>query len=245
MFGNFFKPPHGDVNGIITPPSENAEEKSARLDAKFGKEAVMNRRGFLTGTAKLAGAAVVAAALPTDAMAKLISTENGVIDKKPISEKNFSHEDINKIFDKGNITQDDYYYTNILLSIQEGGKQIDSKFVTEKVSKGKKKIKVPVSYAERTPTGKGVYAKDYELDLPVSEEIKAELIKAKDGTNNGKIVKKVTGNGLIAEAETVKGRGWVILPPGTLLAKVDDKWCIASCLNPVYDVHKRPCPPCK
>jgi hypothetical protein len=237
MFGNFFKPPHGDINGIITPKKKTPEE----LEAMFN-----SRRGFLTATGKVAVAGIAGTILPTETLAKVFKTENGTIEKADKgSEKSFTHEEINKIFDKENITQDDYYYTDILLSIQDGGRQIDSKFVVEKVKKGVKKIKVPVAYSQKTPTGDFVYAKDYELDLPVSEEIKAELIKAKDGTNNGKIVKKVTGNGLIAEAETVKGRGWVILPPGTLLARVDSQWCIASCLNPVYDVHKRPCPPCK
>jgi hypothetical protein len=245
MFGNFFKPPHGDINGIITPKKKTPEE----LEAMFNL-----RRGFLTATGKVAVAGIAGTILPTETLAKVFKTENGTIEKADKgSEKSFTHEEINKIFDKGSISINDYYFTDILM-YKIGGEaktQQDTKFIKEKIEKSIKnknpikKIKVPVAYSEKNHAGVVVYDEDYALDLPVSEEIKIELEKAKNNTNNGKIVKKIVGDGLIAEAETIKGRGWVILPPGTLLAKVDDRWCIASCLNPVYQIDKRPCPPCK
>jgi hypothetical protein len=71
------------------------------------------------------------------------------------------------------------------------------------------------------------------------------LLKAKEGKNDGKLVKVVNGHGLIAEAETVKGKAWVILPPGTLIVNIEGKACIASCLNPIHRFEKRACPPCK
>lgn len=205
----------------------------------------MSRRGFL----KSMGVGAATAVFSTNSLATLLNTSNGVIEKPMTpsekAEKVFYPKDLENIFSKNEIIRDDYYFPNALSA--DKGKL--SPFINERIKKGVVVLEgVPVVYPE-TPEKKEINKKPIfdsiiKLDLPISQDIKDELIKAENNTNDGKKVKKVVGHGLIVEAETVKGKGWVILPPGTLIARLDDKVVIASCLNPIYKIEERKCPPC-
>lgn len=233
----------------ILSPAREAQEAERRKErfAAFDEmsNAKISRRGFLKGAAVAAGAMAVGTMLPNEAEAKskadqALESGKKIEDLHGDIEKGFRPEEIEAMYTKNEIRRSDYYRPDILSS----GK--DSPFIKEQKRKGVSvKKDVLVVTPEPTPEGILVFQGEIRLDLPVSEEIKSELEKSKQGQNNGKLVRKVVGHGLIAEAETVRGLAWVILPPGTLIANIDGKACIASCLNPITRFEKRPCPPCK
>ncbi len=211
----------------------------------FDHNPKISRRDLLRGAA----AAALGAGLNDSSFATKIDSPHGDI------EKGFRPEEIEKMFKEERILRSDYYRPDILSS----GKR--SPYIKSQIQKGIEVIKdVPVAVPKKTLNNIGVFQETIRLDLPVSQTIKDQL-EMIVSDNYGKYsqlshVRLVTDNGLIVETQTAAKekdykKAWVILPPGTLLVKVDNiggddvHWCIAACLNPIYRVDKRKCPPCE
>ena len=77
------------------------------------------------------------------------------------------------------------------------------------------------------------------------KEIMKDIYVTKEEAESAK---EVTGNGLIVYAEVVGGKGYAVLPPGTILIKQSigeykGSQVILGCMNPIIARAQGNCPP--